>query len=1021
MSFSRWIVGGCFCRIRFAFLGALACFFFELALGEEFKGLPPTRSYPLVDIAPADPEARLAFDSFGRLAIVQDSFLSVLNDSSWISLADNNPNQLPIMLNTIHGEDGRYYYGGRGSWGLVESTESGRLRGVSFDVPESEDWVSTAYFREFVSTENGIYFVSWNGVVFYRFSDAKSFLFELPGVVSAFRLGDRVYLSAYGNVLRYFDPESLELKEVDGALRESSYIQIAVGLGDELVLASDTDGRLLVSDGSGFDPWAAQTELGLWGDVSALCRLVDGGVAVAIVGKGVFMFDRDGELVRSLAIPDYHYVVDLASNERGILWAMTKDAVVKVSYSSPLGELGRKLGLNLNWPIVQRWRDGLYVVSNGQLHEAGVSAVSGLSHFSPVQSQLFEEALALASNGERMLVGTAQEVFELKEDRSFVRLLEMNSLQHIAAIDGGIFLMIGRKHIIALKWIDGEWVELADRIPGIEYAAIAHSTSKSAWLEMGGSGVARIWLENGELKKRLYKTPMRMNPSWENVGVIGDIVVCCTAPGVRRFFDESLERWVEAPELNEILENCPYWVVRVTRSSDGSIWASHPEGISRITKEGEGYRYDSVNYNPASERNPRIRILEGDDVWIAGGRSLNHVERIVDLPPRTELRPRLVSILNNRNNTELLPFEELESGNPLSLSYSQNSLTLCVFAGGYDWRRTPTYEFRLGDDEDWVSLDSGSRLNLSSLREGDYSVQIRFSDEHIFENGVSSFIFEIKPPWHRTNLAYFLYAVGLIAFLIGLVRWSNIMMRKRNQNLDRIVRERTLQLESAIEERNEEARNAATLAERNRLAGEIHDSLQQGLSGAMFQLDTTLKLPVVEDDVRSRLDVVRSMVSFTRQEVQHLVWDMESPLLEGGDLSGALKRLAGYIDTQVGTIKVMVEGEPLELPYHISHNLLRIAQEATTNAVKHAKAEQIEISLCYSDGAVSMAVVDDGVGFDTTKHLADRSSHFGLRGIRSRCRKMVGELVVRSEAGSGTEIKVSVKVNTEKESEETNV
>src|SRR5688572_11690170 len=111
-----------------------------------------------------------------------------------------------------------------------------------------------------------------------------------------------------------------------------------------------------------------------------------------------------------------------------------------------------------------------------------------------------------------------------------------------------------------------------------------------------------------------------------------------------------------------------------------------------------------------------------------------------------------------------------------------------------------------------------------------------------------------------------------------------------------------------MQQLNEETRNAATVAERNRLAGEIHDSLQQGLSGLILQLDATLKLPALAPDVRSRLLVARNMVSFTRHEVQHAVWDMESPLLDDAELGTALQKMATLISPGTPWVEIKVSG-----------------------------------------------------------------------------------------------------------------
>ena len=103
----------------------------------------------------------------------------------------------------------------------------------------------------------------------------------------------------------------------------------------------------------------------------------------------------------------------------------------------------------------------------------------------------------------------------------------------------------------------------------------------------------------------------------------------------------------------------------------------------------------------------------------------------------------------------------------------------------------------------------------------------------------------------------------------------------------------------------------------------------------------------------------------------------------------------------------MITGTPIELPRPTTHHLLRIAQEASTNALRHAGAQRIEISLEYRDDAVVLAISDDGTGFQSEAVL-NQPGHFGLRGIRSRAKKLGGSLTVASSPATGTLIRVIV-------------
>lgn len=377
------------------------------------------------------------------------------------------------------------------------------------------------------------------------------------------------------------------------------------------------------------------------------------------------------------------------------------------------------------------------------------------------------------------------------------------------------------------------------------------------------------------------------------------------------------------------------------------------------------------------------------------------------------MRPVLVSLIDGRGD-ELLTTRTNPDAS-IRLPFARNTLTFRFFSGSDSGRRAPTYEYRLTDDEPW-SILSGPQLSFRGLHEGKYNLQVRFLEKHGASGAIATYPFEILPPWYRTWPAYIAFGVLALIVLAGVIRWSIYLERRRNRALERVVHERTRQLEEAMTKLGEETRNTATLAERDRLANEIHDSVQQGLTGAILQLDTTLKLPVLGGDVRSRLNIVRKMVSYARQEVQHAVWDMESPLLEGAELADALRNLTTFVNSGRVTIDVTISGIAVPLGRTINHNLLRIAQEATTNAARHANAQRISIRLSYDAEAVSLEISDDGIGFQPGEVLQDKSGHLGLRGIRTRVKKLQGRLTIDSAPGQGTSLRIVVPLTAQRSS-----
>jgi signal transduction histidine kinase len=259
-----------------------------------------------------------------------------------------------------------------------------------------------------------------------------------------------------------------------------------------------------------------------------------------------------------------------------------------------------------------------------------------------------------------------------------------------------------------------------------------------------------------------------------------------------------------------------------------------------------------------------------------------------------------------------------------------------------------------------------------------------------------------RAPWW--NWKYTL-AVCFVAVLIftGAVLWI-WALRKR-------VEKRTRELRETMAKLQKETGISATLTERDRLAGEIHDSIEQGLSAIVMQLEAAVKLVGQPEEIKRYLTMAKNMAGFSRAEVQHAVWDLQSPLLENADLVTALRRVAQEIsagDTPRVTVEIV--GAVFPLPSAVEHHLLRIAQEAITNSVKHGNSRMISLLLEYNSDAVILIVRDDGSGF-VPEAVSIDGGHFGLQGMRTRACKINAELVVTSKPAGGTCVRVKVHCN----------
>jgi signal transduction histidine kinase len=1003
------MASGRFVRLAAVLVLCAAAVLRGIAAGAEpIRGLPFTRAYPLEELGNVPRGVKLNFDTYGRLAVIHDGVYSVLNDSVWVDVLDKSTDADTNMTNVVLGNDGHTYFGGRGVWGRATLGPSGKLKLHVLDGPTPPKWTRTTSFSDLVATRDGVFFAGPNGIVFLDYEKQESHVVEVPVVAKIFRIGDRVFVSCHGKPLQELDARHGAIAPVETQVARSLSVELAASLDEQHALVYTRDGRLVVFDGATVTPWEPQQRHDLRGPVSAIHRLADGGVAIAITGKGLYLLSRDGALLTALTTAEYHRIISLASGEPGVVWVAVEDAIVKVFYGSPLTSFGQRLGLSASWPAVVKWGDQVIATSSGRVYRS-VQSTPGLpARFELMDPQPEGGVWAIAAKGPHLLGGNVLGVFAAKPNGKFEKVLSTEGVAYLVMLGADLAFVIGRTQIAAMRYTEGRWMECAARVAGVGQPAVVHATNRAVWIELGANRIVRVALKSGQIVLTDFSDLPWGELQWVNVGSVGDTVVLSGSVGGRVFFDERTETRCAAPELESVLNRSPYWITRIHREDSGMLWGAHRQGVVTFTPENGGYRLDTSTFDLIGDQFPMVQILEGQDIWFTGGRSLYHVDpnwpRGEAPTPRA---PILVSAINGKSNLDFRHRAEGTEGR-FQLSFEENSLSFRFFSGGYAWRRAPEFEYRLSEGERWTPLESGAPLRFSGLREGAHLLEVRRTAPNDAVPPATKFAFEILPPWHRTAQAYTLYAGALILAVWGIVKLTSRRARQRNSALERLVRERTSQLEVTMEKLNEETRNAATFAERNRIAGEIHDSLQQGLTGLMLQLDSTLKQTEIPADLRSRLNVARSMVSFTRQEVQHAVWDLETPLLKDGELGEALRKLAALISTGTAPIRIDIVGTPVTLPSRHKHHLLRIAQEAVTNAVRHAQAGQIDVNLAYGENEVSLEVRDDGVGFDADEVINNGAGHFGLRGLNERAAKMNAALTVRSEPGQGTSVRVVV-------------
>ena len=295
------------------------------------------------------------------------------------------------------------------------------------------------------------------------------------------------------------------------------------------------------------------------------------------------------------------------------------------------------------------------------------------------------------------------------------------------------------------------------------------------------------------------------------------------------------------------------------------------------------------------------------------------------------------------------------------------------------------------------SLPPGCRLELTGV----YAAQ---GGSPALQRGIDSFELLLRspgdarvlarPPWWTLRRS--LTGLAAMTVVLGAAMLWAFTLNRRVIAQTRLIRQKV--------------EREATLEERARIARELHDTLEQAIAGIGLQLSAlAAALREAPAEALRMLSVARSMVHHGQEEARRTVQNLRLLALEKADLPAALGQMASPANASgPPRIEVHIFGHPVPLPSAVETHLLRIGQEATANALKHAHPTRVCLELRYTADTVQLEIADDGCGFQIPPATVGAAGHFGLLGMRERADKIGATLNLLSSPGDGTRVQVEV-------------
>ena len=433
----------------------------------------------------------------------------------------------------------------------------------------------------------------------------------------------------------------------------------------------------------------------------------------------------------------------------------------------------------------------------------------------------------------------------------------------------------------------------------------------------------------------------------------------------------------------------------VVETPAGELWLNGPDGVYRISAnelatwlKQPGYapsyelftQADGINGAPLPIR-PGPTMIQSTDgrIWVATKQNLSwinpaHIRRNTIAPDVT------INTLTSANSS-------WPASSVPSLPPSARNIQIAYTAPALSMPERVHFRYRLKEvDGDWQDDDGRREAFYTNMQPGNYHFEVlAFNEDGIASPRPATLNFTIMPTFYQT--AWF---KALLACVVILALWLIYVLRL--QFVER--RYRLLMIER--------------LAERERIARDLHDTLLQGMQGVLLQVELLSNSRDLSDTQRLRITKIEEKMRAALIEGRDAISALRQGEPDHADLTEKLRAISN--DAAIHSdarFSVRVEGEARPLCAASCEEMIAIVRESVINAFKHAQAEWIVVSVNYTDKAFTVDITDNGIGI-TEQKIQDKQKegHWGIAGMRERAAKLGGQLTIRRANPRGTMVEL---------------
>jgi signal transduction histidine kinase/ligand-binding sensor domain-containing protein len=545
-------------------------------------------------------------------------------------------------------------------------------------------------------------------------------------------------------------------------------------------------------------------------------------------------------------------------------------------------------------------------------------------------------------------------------------------------------------------------------ISGNEIWALCEDKRGFLWVGTAGEGLNRLDVSTGKFLRFRHDPLNPRSLSDDKVlSIIEDrngILWIGTYAGLNRF-DPSTDTFEHFTVRNGLPNDVVYGIVEDRK---GNLWLSTNKGLSRFTPATREFRtFDAADGLQSNEFNhgAAYRCRDGS-ILFGGVDGFNIVfpdslmeNRNVPAVVLTDFKIFNKPVIPSTNEKRLTT--DIADAQSISLSFEDAVLSFGFAALEYTNSAKNQYAYRMeGFDGDWVHAGSRREATYTNLDPGIYTFRVKAANgDGVWSSTTASLVITISPPFWQTW--WFRFAIILGFLSIGpIIYYRRVSGLKKKQITQQQFSHRLLE---------EQER------ERQRIAGELHDSLGQDLLVVKNRASLGLRASGRTRKAKEQFEEISQIVSRTLQDVRRISHNLRPYQLDRLGLSDTLRSAVQNVESSF-KIRIKTHVDPLDnlLPPEAEINVFRIVQEGLNNIVKHSAAKEAEISVTRTNGLLVIRIRDNGKGFHAGETTAPGAHSFGLTGIHQRVHLLGGTCVVTSAPRRGTLIDIAIPLQRDK-------